>query len=559
MSKTNKIEQLQKLTFKKFMEYTNTEYETALFFREYTTVKYIHSKSYNYKFNDKTKLWEEINEDVIGGGIAMFFLDIQPIIIKELNDTIKKLNEKLYTAEDEQKEKIKQNITQTESNKKTFLSSVKFLSSKKSSTNIIYFLKPMITIDEFQSKLNRKYPYYLPIKNNMIVDLRNGRVIHRERKHYFTFFCDVEITKTKTNFFNDFISKIMCEDMEAVKYLQKILGYCLTGDITGRVFFIWSGIGKNGKSVLLNLMKRILGSSYKQTTKDVFINSNKSSGCEVVELKDARLASYSETNSKECLNESLIKMISGDDPITARALYKSPITFDPMCKLLLLTNHKPTFNGEDLANIDRVRLVQFPARFVQCPNPKKKSEYKQIDNMKDILINKHIDEFFTFCVEGAIEFYKDSQFKPPSFIKDVQDEYLKKNASISTWFENALIITEDDADKIDRSKLYDSYMNYCVELGIEAFKKSVLFEKIEQILETKAQKNNGIYKFKGIKFIEQENNEIINNEENELINKKQKNSVLKFNYPIKKKDDHGLDEDLIDEEEQEKINNFLRK
>lgn len=545
MSKTNKIEKLQKLTYNKFMEYTNTQYETALFFREYTTTKYIHSKSYNYKFNDKIKLWEEIDSAVIGAGIAMFFLDIQPIIIKELNKKLKELHEKLYIEEDG-KDKIKEQITQLEGNKKTFLSSIKYLTTKKSVSDIIYYLINMITIDDFQSKLNRKYPYYLPIKNNKIVDLRDGSVIDRERKHYFTYFCDVEITKKKTDFFNDFISKIMCEDIEAVKYLQKILGYCLTGDITGRVFFIWSGVGKNGKSVLLNLMKRILGTSYKQTTKDVFINSNKSSGCEVVELKDARLASYSETNSKECLNESLIKMISGDDPITARALYKSPITFNPMCKLLLLTNHKPTFNGEDLANIDRVRLVQFPARFVQCPNPKKKSEYSQIDNMKDILINKHIDEFFTFCVNGAIEFYKDNSFKAPSFLKEVQDEYVKKNASLSTWFESMITITEDKKDMIERSKLYDSYFNYCIESGIEASKKSILFEKIEQILETKAQKTGGLYKFKGIKFTEQEEN-IPSSNINELITPKNNN----INY--------GLDEDIIDEEEEEKIKAFLEK
>ena len=71
-----------------------------------------------------------------------------------------------------------------------------------------------------------------------------------------------------------FISSIMCDKKENVKYLQKILGYCLTGETNAQSFFIFWGRGSNGKSLLLNLLDKILDKAYKPASKEIFVKSN---------------------------------------------------------------------------------------------------------------------------------------------------------------------------------------------------------------------------------------------------------------------------------------------
>jgi putative DNA primase/helicase len=289
----------------------------------------------------------------------------------------------------------------------------------------------------------------------------------------------------------------MCDNIEHVDYLQKTLGYSLTGDVSARVFFIWWGTGANGKSIILNLMKEILSSAYQPVSKDVFVKSNnKSGGCEVLELKDCRLATFSETNAKDCLNESLIKMISGNDSITARGLYKNPVTFTPMCKLVLCTNHKPEFNGEDRANTDRVRFIPFNARF--CETPKKQNEYLKILGMDKIIIDKYLDEFFSFCVQGSINYFLDQKFDPPAGIKESQDEYVKDQATISNFINDTFII--DEIGLIEKCSIKEIYEAYCREHDLKIGSISVVHDKLSEMFgkpikqKTKSNRDKTMYK-----------------------------------------------------------------
>jgi putative DNA primase/helicase len=139
------------------------------------------------------------------------------------------------------------------------------------------------------------------------------------------------------------------EDRE---YLRKILGYQLTGNMDARVFFIWYGDGSNGKSVIMKLLKNILGPMYHQCGKGIFMKT--SEGCaesaspDKVALIGSRIATYSEgeTSDDVDINESFLKMVSGKDEINARPLFNEPLTFFPLCKLNFLTNFRPKIQVE---------------------------------------------------------------------------------------------------------------------------------------------------------------------------------------------------------------------
>jgi putative DNA primase/helicase len=291
---------------------------------------------------------------------------------------------------------------------------------------------------------------------------------------------------------------IACNKEDELQYIQKILGYGLTGHIDSRVYFILFGKGCNGKTVLLNLMSKILCNQYQAVSKCVFINSNtnKTGGSEVLQLKDCRLATFSETEANDSLNEAIIKMISGNDSITARGLYKDPVTFIPQCKLMLCTNFKPDFNANDRANVDRVRLVPFGARFVD--NPTKPHEFTRVESIDKVVEQKYMNEFFSWCVDGAIEYYKNKKFNPTGEMLEAQNEYIQEQSNITNFIDDTFDTSENDIFlKSDIKSLYESW---CKENSLKPLKVSVLFTKFDEVYNksfkcTKSEyKNKWVYK-----------------------------------------------------------------
>jgi putative DNA primase/helicase len=212
------------------------------------------------------------------------------------------------------------------------------------------------------------------------------------------------------------------------------------------------------------------------------------------------MATFSETNPNDELNESIIKMISGNDSITARGLYREPMTFTPLCKLILCTNFKPDFNANDKASVDRVRLVPLNARFVE--KPVKANEYLQINGIDKIIEKKYLNEFFSWCVDGAIEYYKKPDFTPVGEMLEAQNEYIQEQSNITNF--NDDIFDKSDNDIFLKSEIKTLYELWCKENSLNPLKSSVLFTQFDLIYSKSFKCTKGIYKnkwvYKGLKL-----------------------------------------------------------
>lgn len=489
-----------------FLKLTETETECADTFGFYKINKYYYSKKAFYKF-DIDFLWHEIEVDTLIYDISSWVKDIYEYqALPALNEKMQKIDSQItyikkkkgiesaeYKNLDEEKQKLAK-----------FMGDVKkrYLAINKHSYlgNVVKFLKTYIANDSFAEQLNRKNPHLLPIKNYQVIDLTNGKTRTRTSGDYFSYECPVQLTKTRSDFFQSFISSVMCEKEDHIEYLQKILGYALTGETKSRCFFVWWGKGRNGKSVLLKLMEAILKEQAQTISKEIIINNGKKTagGPELLSIKDARLLTFSETDAKEALNEGLIKMMTGADTIKARGLYKDPIVFTPIGKLVIATNNKPEFDGNSQANIDRIKFVPFLARFVEEEEEnKKKHKYKIILEIHKTLIENHLDEFFSWCVEGAIQFYKNPTFNPPVEIAEHQSSYIQSQATFASWISERIEVNEKGT--IARSSLYDDYSQFCQDLDLMKLNKRAFLELVENEF-GKAQKTKGIYCIKGYQF-----------------------------------------------------------
>ncbi len=375
-----------------------------------TNIKFTPKEKICYRWDDNTKLWEEEEESVIRGLIIKC---IEPNLLK----MIEEYKEELIKTDNEYKKYWMKKISKSES-------ALEKLYTVRTRNNIIKELRVKLMDKTFLDTLNCS-KFHLPIKGGKIINLKNKEVRMRNKEDYFSFECKVEYIQElsyKHPNVDKLIEPIFLHNKKLINYVRRMLGMSMTENMADRQLYICYGIGRNGKSVLFDLMKKILGRYYISSSKDVFISSSKykqsgSATSHLYALKNKRIAIFSETEEEEKLNMSEIKNITGGDEISCRELYGKQTEIQPVCKLWLLTNNPPIFDCADTAVLDRLSCIPFNARFLP------QDDKDDVDNKKRFLADpdwidefkeNHLNEFFTWVVDGCFLYFnhKDGNLKP---------------------------------------------------------------------------------------------------------------------------------------------------
>lgn len=177
-------------------------------------------------------------------------------------------------------------------------------------------------------------------------------------------------------------------DPGLIAYIQKALGYCLTGYTNERCLFVCHGEGANGKSTFINTIDYIMG-SYAATIAfgNLTDNSGERTGHDLAGLRGVRFLTAIETNQQAHLDEAKIKRLTGgEEPISVRFLYGKYFRYVPTYKIWLACNHKPRIRGTDQAIWDRIKLIPFNSRFDKAsPNTDKELFQKLKAEVEGIL------------------------------------------------------------------------------------------------------------------------------------------------------------------------------
>lgn len=207
-------------------------------------------------------------------------------------------------------------------------------------------------------------PWLLNCANGK-VDLRTGELQAHDRADLLTCMAPVDYDpEAPCPIWERFVYGIQAENIDVYEFLQRALGYALTGSTQEQCLFILWGSGANGKSTLINLVTRLLG-SYARSTPVETLLAKKRTGeipTDVARLDGPRFVMAKEVDRGRRLSESLIKELTGQDTVTARFLYGEYFDFIPKFKLFLSTNHKPIIKGTDNAIWRRIKLIRFPVQ-----------------------------------------------------------------------------------------------------------------------------------------------------------------------------------------------------
>src|SRR5262249_18267329 len=163
-----------------------------------------------------------------------------------------------------------------------------------------------------------------------------------------------------------FLADIFDNDQDLIAFIKRAVGYTLSGHTIEQKFFLLYGVGKNGKSTFLAIIRRLLGEYAMHAQMETFTARNHSSNGHTEDLANlcgARMVTAVETEESKRLSEGLIKQITGNDPVTASKKNEHSFTFMPQFKLWLAANHKPVIRGTDEGIWRRPMLIPFNVKF----------------------------------------------------------------------------------------------------------------------------------------------------------------------------------------------------
>jgi putative DNA primase/helicase len=196
---------------------------------------------------------------------------------------------------------------------------------------------------------------------NGTVDLQTGTLRRHRREDFLTKLVPIAYDpEASCPRWENFLDRIFAGKQDLITYFWKAVGYTLTGLTIEQCFFLLYGIGANGKSTLLDTLRRLLAEYGEQASFQTFLRQeHETVRNDLAKLRSCRFVAALEIEEGKRLSEVLIKSLTGGDAQTARLLFSEYFTFVPQFKIWLAANHKPEIRGTDPAIWRRVRLIPF--------------------------------------------------------------------------------------------------------------------------------------------------------------------------------------------------------
>jgi len=204
-------------------------------------------------------------------------------------------------------------------------------------------------------------PYLLGVKNG-VLDLRTHSLRSGGRADLITKTAGVEFDPHAVcPRWESFLDEVMGGDEKLVDYLQRLVGYGLTGEVTEHLFPFLYGGGKNGKSTFIETLFWLMGDYALKAQAELTMEDKRGGNAEsiIAQLHGIRCVVGSEVDAGGKLAEGRLKNITGGDQMTGRALYGAPFSFAPSHLLWGFGNHKPIISGTDLGVWRRLKLIPF--------------------------------------------------------------------------------------------------------------------------------------------------------------------------------------------------------
>lgn len=303
-------------------------------------------------------------------------------------------------------------------------------------------------------------PWLLNVENGTL-DLRTGELRNHQREDLITKIAPVVYDPNAAcPRWEAFLDRIMAENADLIRYLQRIFGYALTGDTREQCFFILYGIGANGKTTMTTAVAKTVGGYAQHTpTETLLVKRNDTIPNDVARLHGSRLVTAAEAECGRQLAEALVKQLTGGDKMAARFLHGEFFEFTPTFKIFLAVNQKPAIRGTDHAIWRRVRLIPFE---VTIPDSEQ-------DKTLPGKLEAEKAGILRWAVEGCLAWQKEG-LEPPKAVTEATADYRDEMDTVGAFIDECC--TRDPGAETTAKRLYDRYSEWCIDHAEKAMSKA---------------------------------------------------------------------------------------
>lgn len=301
---------------------------------------------------------------------------------------------------------------------------------------------------------------------NCTIDLRTGKPVedpsqfklksYHRRKDFITKISPVKYDPEASvggSRWERFLLEIMDGDSEKVAFLQRMIGYALTGLCDEECFFVLWGSGRNGKSKFVEAISYVLGDYYKVASFDTFVAKRHEEKLnDIAGFRGARFISASESEHSKRLAEAKIKRMTGRDPVVGEFKYQEQFSYVPQYKIVLVSNYKPKVVGTDDGIWERMHLVPFTRFF----RPEER-DAKLPDKLR-----AEASVILKWAIEGCL-MWQWQGLNPPESIRQATKEYRQEQNVLGHFIEDRCV--QGDNSWVSKGILYDAYKPWAERMG----------------------------------------------------------------------------------------------
>lgn len=256
---------------------------------------------------------------------------------------------------------------------------------------------------------------------------------------------------------NQFIKKVLPNN-NVRKYVLLLLSSMLNGKVDEQKFHIWTGSGGNGKSKLVELFELSFGDYCGKLPITVLTQKRSGSSAaspEIAKTKGKRFISLQEPEHNDQIHVGYMKELSGGDVIQARALYADPVEFKPQFKIILTCNQLPSIPSSDGGTWRRLKVVDFPSKFVD--NPVNPGEFKKEN------IDSKLPVWRTTFMSMLLELYQEYTSKglcEPDIVNEFTKNYQKSSDCCLEFIEEHIVITGNKTDTVQLKNVMNEFRTW---------------------------------------------------------------------------------------------------
>jgi putative DNA primase/helicase len=268
------------------------------------------------------------------------------------------------------------------------------------------------------------HPWFLNVLNGTL-DLRTGKLQPHNQDDHLTQLAPVVFDPAATcPLWKKFVKDVL--QAGEAGYMQRAVGYSLTGDVREQLLLFLYGIGSNGKTTFIETIKKVLGVDYSMKAAPELLLSKEKEAHPTgrMDLFGMRFVACVETESGRRLNETFVKEATGGDSIRGRKCFENNWEFDATHKLWMAGNYKPIVKGKDYGIWRRIKTIEFGAKF----------DESNVDKTLPKKLEAELPGILNWAIEGCLAWQQDGMQEPES-VRLATESYQREMDTVGQFLE----------------------------------------------------------------------------------------------------------------------------